>query len=82
MKTVAAAEANRRFSKLLEEVSNGRSVQITSRGKAVARLIPEPKSDLEAREAAKRAYLEDLMKRPAQNLGPISRDDAYEDGTP
>ena len=81
MKTVAAAEANEQFSELLDEVSRGRTVQITSGGKAVARLIPEPAMDLAAREAAKRAYIQELRKRPAQNV-PFSRDDAYEDGVP
>ena len=82
MKSVAAADATEQFADLLEEVSHGRSVQITSGGKAVARLIPEPEEDLASREAAKRAYIEELRKRPALNLGPISRDDAYEDGVP
>jgi prevent-host-death family protein len=37
---VSAADANRRFSELLRNVRNGKSVVVTSHGKAVARIVP------------------------------------------
>jgi prevent-host-death family protein len=39
MQTVAAAEANRQFSTLLQQVKKGASFQITSRGEPVAVLM-------------------------------------------
>ena len=39
MQTVAAAEANRQFSALLQQVKKGASYQITSRGEPVAVLM-------------------------------------------
>ena len=38
MKTVTAAEANRKFSELLRAVSQGEDVLIVSRGRSVARV--------------------------------------------
>ena len=38
MKTVTAAEANRKFSQLLRAVSQGEDVRIVSRGRSVARV--------------------------------------------
>ena len=49
--TVTATEANRRFSALLREVAAGRTVVITSRGRAVARLEPDGRAADPALEA-------------------------------
>jgi prevent-host-death family protein len=38
--TVAAADANRRFSELLRAVQKGQSVFVTSHGKPVAKITP------------------------------------------
>lgn len=43
MKTASVADAKSHFSALLAEAEIGREVIITRRGKAVARLVPEPK---------------------------------------
>ena len=40
MRMITATEANRDFSKLLEEVSDGETVAITKHGKVVASLVP------------------------------------------
>jgi prevent-host-death family protein len=40
MKTVTAAEANRRFSKILREVRAGETVLVTSHGEPVATIAP------------------------------------------
>lgn len=39
MKTITASDANRRFSALLREVSQGEEVTILSRGRPVAKMI-------------------------------------------
>jgi prevent-host-death family protein len=79
VKQVSATRANREFSKLLGEVEKGETVQVTSHGRPVARIIPEPESDEAAREAAFRQWLEEMRARPALNLGPWTRDELYED---
>ena len=40
MKTVAAAEANRRFSALLRDVAHGEEVLVVAHGKPVAKISP------------------------------------------
>lgn len=42
MRRVAVADAKARLSAVLAEVEAGREVIITRRGRAIARLIPEP----------------------------------------
>jgi prevent-host-death family protein len=39
-KPVSAADANRKFSKLLRAVREGQSYVVTSHGKAVAKIVP------------------------------------------
>ena len=81
MRSVSAAEANREFSKLLAEVKRGESVTITSHGEPVAKLVPyQDEAELAGREAAKRQLLDRLRGQPSLNLGPVRRDDAYDDG--
>ena len=43
MHTVSIAEAKAHLSEILSKVEAGEELQITRRGRAVARLIPEPK---------------------------------------
>ena len=40
MRSFSAAEANRKFSKLLRQVREGKTVVVTSRGEAVAIIAP------------------------------------------
>jgi len=56
MKMITATEANRDFSKLLEEVVAGRSIGITKHGRMVATINPVGRDNDEA-EAFKRAHL-------------------------
>ncbi len=78
-KTVTATEANRAFSRLLEEVRKGQEITITSHGEVVARLVPGHDADeKERREKAWKVLLERLRQQPALNSGPWSRDEAYE----
>jgi prevent-host-death family protein len=78
-KTIPAAEANRRFSRLLKDVRKGASFTVTSHGEPVARLVPPgmPLSGEKAR--AKERLLKRLRSQPAMNSGPWSRDEARDD---
>ena len=59
-KAVSAADANRRFSELIRTVQKGRSVIVTSHGKAVARITPVLVDDRAA--AAARSALFNRLK--------------------
>ena len=56
MKNVPATEAKAKFSELLDEVERGERVEITRRGRVIARLIPAE----EASEADKRRAFAEL----------------------
>ncbi len=87
MRTVSAADANRYFSSILREVKGGATVVVTSRGEAVARIVPlstaerveADKKDAERQQAWK-DHIERLRLQPAMNI-PITwtRDDIYDD---
>ncbi|HEY9085899.1 MAG TPA: type II toxin-antitoxin system prevent-host-death family antitoxin [Candidatus Tyrphobacter sp.] len=76
-KSIAAAEANRRFSQVLRNVRQGRSYTVTSHGKPVARIVPVTGPDrVSAR--AKDALLAHLESLPVVDIGPWKRDELYE----
>lgn len=76
--TVSAADANRRFSRILHGVQKGNSYVVTSHGRPVARILPaEPGEG--ARSAARAALLSRLAKQPVVDAGRWSRDELYED---
>ncbi|HXE32130.1 MAG TPA: type II toxin-antitoxin system prevent-host-death family antitoxin [Terriglobales bacterium] len=77
---VSATEANRKFSEILRGVRDGRSYVITSHGEAVARIVPSHWDNAERRrrEAAGRTLLEHLRAQPIIEVGPLTRDDAYD----
>jgi prevent-host-death family protein len=84
LRVVSATDANRGFSAMLRRVKRGETVAITSRGKVVARLVPEPEPEDEKALRAKRealwaATLERLRSQPLMNLGKFNRDWAYDD---
>lgn len=77
-KAVSAADANRKFSQLLQGVRKGRSYVVTSHGQPVARLAPigEPgKMEIGAREA----LLKRLKRQPVTTIPRWTRDELYED---
>ncbi|HEY1933013.1 MAG TPA: type II toxin-antitoxin system prevent-host-death family antitoxin [Acetobacteraceae bacterium] len=74
-KTIAAAEANRNFSRLLREVREGDSFTVTSHGRPIARIVPAEPID---REAAKQRLLDRLRGQPAMNAGPWNREELYD----
>jgi prevent-host-death family protein len=83
MKTVTAADANRYFSKLLQEARSGQSIEITSHGTPIARLVPANNEDAESAkrnrmEEARKAHFARLRAQPAMNAGKMTRDEIYE----
>lgn len=77
MKTVSASDANRRFSALLQEVSHGAEITVTSHGKPVARITPA-KSARHGCEVARKRLLERLGRQEATGARTWSREDLYE----
>lgn len=75
---VSAADANRKFSKLLRAVREGESYVVTSHGRAVARIVP-PERDSRVTRGARTALLKRLRSEPVVKIGRWSRDDLYED---
>jgi prevent-host-death family protein len=61
MKTVTAADANRRFSSILRKASQGEDLTIVSRGRPVATIGPV-KADAPNRHVAKRNLIARLRK--------------------
>ncbi len=74
---IAAAEANRQFSRILREVAAGHRFLVTARGRPVARIVPADPDDA-ARVAAREALLRHLDEQPTQNIGHWTRDELYE----
>lgn len=81
MRTISATDANRQFSQMLREVREGETFIVTSHGTPVATLAPVA-DDLAARERSKKVLLARLESQPAQNLGPWTRDELYDDDPP
>ena len=77
MKTITAADANRRFSHLLREVREGTSFLVTLHGAPVATLSPAD-GELRARMGARDALLARLRAQPAGDIGRWSRDELYD----
>jgi prevent-host-death family protein len=75
---VSAADANRKFSRLLRGVREGHSYVVTSHGKPVARLIPADRHD-DVAVSARATLLSRLEKQPVMNAGRWTRDELYED---
>jgi prevent-host-death family protein len=77
-KPVSAADANRKFSKLLRAVREGQSYVVTSHGKPVARIVPAVKGGGPTR-GARAAFLKRLRSEPVVTIGRWKREDLYED---
>lgn len=77
-KAVSAADANRKFSKLLRAVREGQSYVVTSHGKAVARIAPIDANGSVTR-GARTALLKRLRSEPVVTIGRWSRDELYTD---
>ena len=78
MKTVTAAEANRRFSAVLREVSQGQEMTIVSRGKPVATIGPV-KTDSIERRISKKNLISRLKERDISGSRVWTRNELYDD---
>ena len=78
-KTVSAADANRKFSKVLRAVREGQSYVVTSHGKPVAKIVPVDKNGGAAR-GARSALLKRLRSERVTAIGRWTRDELYEGG--
>src|SRR3569623_1224819 len=70
--SISAADANRKFSEVLQSVKKGRSVSVTSHGRPVAKIVPATKEG-RAVENARSALFARLKKQRATNIGPRTR---------
>ena len=78
MRNISATEANRHFSTLLREVAEGESVVVTSRGRAVATVIPAV-SETPQRDAARERLLARLKQQQVIGVREWTRDELYDD---
>jgi prevent-host-death family protein len=77
-KAVSAADANRRFSQLLQNVRRGRSYVVTSHGKPIAKISPvDETGKIEA--SARANLLTRLRKQSVTKAVRWTRDELYED---
>ena len=77
MRTVSASDANRQFSSLLREVSQGGVITVVSRGKPAA-VIGPPNSADSRRAIAKHNLLERLRRQKASGKRNWTRADLYD----
>lgn len=75
-KTVSAADANRKFSYLLREVTKGESYVVTSHGRPVARIVPAASID-ETAVKARKALISRLKKQAVIRVGKWNREELY-----
>jgi prevent-host-death family protein len=77
-KAVSAADANRKFSQLLQSVRRGRSYVVTSHGKPIARISPiDEAGKIEA--SARANLLLRLRRQSVTKTVRWTRDELYED---
>lgn len=78
MKTITAAEANRRFSKLLREVAKGEVITILSRGTPVAK-VTSANAEALGKNAMKNILLSRLKAQSATGSRNWIRSELYDD---
>lgn len=77
-KSVSAANANRKFSKVLRAVRDGQRFVVTSHGRAVARIIPASEQENTA-PGARAALLKRLRSQRLSRAVRWTRNELYED---
>ena len=77
MQTVGATDANRHFSNVLKQVSQGKEFLIVSRGKPVATIAPVRSTDC-SRHSARGLLLQRLHGQKPAGVLIWSRDELYE----
>jgi prevent-host-death family protein len=78
MENISASDANRHFSKVLRQVSQGDVVTITSRGKPVASIIPAHRQQAQ-HSAARKSLLNRLRQQKITGERNWTRDELYDD---
>lgn len=78
MKTVTAAEANRQFSAILRDASQGEEMTIVSRGRPVATIGPI-KTDSLDRKVAKESLISRLKNNDISGGRNWTRNELYDD---
>ena len=78
MRSVSAADANRYFSRLLQEVKEGASITVTNRGEPVAQIVPINRAQSASRERAMERLLARLESQPLLGIR-WTRDELYDD---
>jgi prevent-host-death family protein len=76
--SVSAADANRKFSHILREVSAGYRYVVTSHGRPVARIVPVGDRE-DGGVAARAALIERLRRERVVNTSRWTREELYED---
>lgn len=77
MQTVRAVDANRHFSNVLKQVSQGEEFVVVSRGKPVATILPIRKAD-NSHVTARNLLLERLRHQETTEVRTWTRDELYE----
>ena len=77
MQTVRAVDANRHFSSVLKQVSQGEEFLVISRGKPVATIAPVKKID-SSHSAARTLLLDRLASQEPAGVRSWTRDELYE----
>ena len=77
MPTVSAADANRRFSSVLRDVTAGETFTVLSRGKPVATIAPYG-HDTIRRQPARRRLVDRLRGQASTGERAWTRDELYE----
>jgi prevent-host-death family protein len=77
MKTVTAADANRKFSSLLRSAAEGEEVLVLSRGRPAARIVPAQGAPAR-RKRARATLLRRLKEQTASGRRTWRRDKLYE----
>ena len=77
MQTVRAVDANRHFSSVLKQVSQGEEFLVVSRGKPVATILPVRESD-GSRKAARKMLFDRLRSQETTGVRSWSRGELYE----
>ena len=77
MKTVTAADANRHFSCVLRDVSQGEIATVASRGRPVATIAPARSADTQ-RAASRATLIARLHKQEASGERNWTREEIYD----
>ena len=77
MQTVRAVDANRQFSSVLKQVSQGKEFLVISRGKPVATIAPVRKTD-SSHLAARKLLLDRLAAQEPTGVRSWTRNDLHE----